>query len=1108
MKKKKISLKVSSLAILTGVISTASVISIAATTFSKNTTTNKAVDSTATTNLLSTQTSTVASKQSTPTSTTGVKAKITNYSVARPTNVETEWTYLSSRYGESGFEYPGVNNDYSNANNRLIYDSGKWIDMSNDVMEETVLLAYNNATNSIWTTYSDARYINSYLSKGKNYKHPAADGLYVNKIPASVKAVTKQFNVNTSVKGSVSLGLFAAPGEPFTLTFDKETFETLSKQNFSGLEVIVNENNFENYSACSVPTKLTTRYPYTKTTFTVDPKKRSVTLESPFGGMISLNVTGRTVDQYYDFQNNDRNWIKFEVSGALETLQYIQGETSENGWKTQINKLKSGSIYASAVSLVGEFGSVIIPATGPNEFGGVNINDMVYPEAVMKKWADLGFLGAYLSNRDSSSNTATRVSYNFSNDSYWGGGVTNVGNSSFYAPINSGGEAFLTGIGGFNSTKSQELISGLGLDYKQDNVLFKGSESNKASQAMIPLLGILDDNTRGRNTVGAYGASDSFQDAYQTVKKIRNKQGNDQASIYTLLLYTVGPENYINYVRWAAKNNLNTSANWTPMKEVQSMSKFFGINLYQAFVNSNATWAGGWAKSYSSASKEDKAIIDSLQNQYPAMDFVANMYASGSYLLNNGSSWTYTGDYAPAYQISAGEDYTFDFGKFINSTSKSFNWSTLHVEAKSAQGVELQVDKKDSRKVIYKSGSKFVPEDEFLVTIYPNFKNNKLKNYVPSYTWKIKVKQVTNSALVSTYSTTTSYNANDLLSKIKSNVTKNITLTNESYDIYTNKDNYFTSSKNTSVRYRFKFVAQNTGRYIFSNVYSDSMAMYVNNKLMYHDESATSTYKNTTAANLNRGQALDFDILVSSASGAGKFDMAVDYTSTITPSLVTKTTPLNLWDNVVIQNIEAAKSLAGLSTLKEFTSNQKYVYKPRSINYFDYGNAIYNIGATEYDYSVLDTNSYTLKPVTNVTQDNLKKLNSQSTNFEVWNKKYIEFDLDFDKATKVSSLVFSHRIDNHINSRPEYIRVDATTESGQKINLYKGAYGGQFNDKGKAWSGLNFSGNQKYTKLSFYITANDSAKSIVLRKLYVSSAKYYPATNWSVYSDFKFNNKK
>lgn len=55
------------------------------------------------------------------------------------------------------------------------------------------------------------------------------------------------------------------------------------------------------------------------------------------------------------------------------------------------------------------------------------------------------------------------------------------------------------------------------------------------------------------------------------------------------------------------------------------------------------------------------------------MDFVANMYASGNYLLNNGSNMSYTGDYAPAYEVPAGEDYVFDFGKYINWTSKSFN---------------------------------------------------------------------------------------------------------------------------------------------------------------------------------------------------------------------------------------------------------------------------------------------------------------------------------------------------------------------------------------------------------------------------------------------------
>lgn len=385
MKNKKISLKASSLAVLTGVLSTASVISIAATSLNKNVAASNVDNTTVATNKATTV---AANKQTSPISTTGVKAQVTSREVARTTNdVKTLWTPLNSKYSKYGFKYPSVDHNYLDKKNSMMNEGANVVDFAREVLDERVLFKYGNGTNSIWTTYGDSRYVESYTKENKHYKHPAADGLYINKI-SKVGAVTKQFNVKTSLKGAVSLGLFAAPGEPFTLTFDKETFNTLKSQDFKGLEVVVNENNFESYSkVSSTAMRVTTRYPHTKSTFTIDPKKidetkRTITFESPFGGMLSLNIKSRLFDQNVDLTNNNSNWVNFEVSGALETLQYIQGETTQEAWESQIKKVKEGSIYSSAVSLVGEFGSIIIPATGDKEFGGVKVDDMIYPEVI------------------------------------------------------------------------------------------------------------------------------------------------------------------------------------------------------------------------------------------------------------------------------------------------------------------------------------------------------------------------------------------------------------------------------------------------------------------------------------------------------------------------------------------------------------------------------------------------------------------------------------------------------------------------------------------------------------------------------------------------------
>lgn len=997
----------------------------------------------------------------------------------RTSNVGYYQTDLINKYKNNGFKYPSYNYNYELGRNKFLNVNGNQVNVMKLVYEERVDF------NGKQVKYNDENFIKNEIAKKELKAHPAAATWYEKNVSKDTKAVEKKFIIGPTKIGLYPLGLYAPAGEVITFTFDDETFELIKKYDYRGLSVVINDNYWDNYNENNSG-RISNRYPFVCTYFSVDPASKSFKFGSPFGGNISVNISSFLSSVL----NTYINPISFTVSGAVESLNYVHGYTTEDEWNRQIRDVEDGLITAPNMSAMYSWSSMNIPFTGPKIVAGIKVKDIVFPYDTFKKWNNFQFLSAYMSRRYS-----RMVSMKFCDD-IWGNAAAWGGGYNLYSPILWAGSAFLSGVDRFNITNSWGLMHELNHTYQQDNTLFRRMHHNKTNQVTLGTLTLLSDTGLKRSETNIFqeGATSPatsgwtyLSNSFSNIQKLKNiGQSVGEYAVYGGLLFTMGGRNYIDYSRWAGVNHKNTDPGWTSLKEIQSLSNFIQVDLWPAFESVYNIWHDSWPRNYASANPSQKAIIDSLK-KYSAVDFLGNLYACGSYLFNNATNqYKYTGDVNSPYIVPAYQDYVFDFENFINSSNSKFNWTKIIVNPKSKNGVPLEVV---GKKLIY-SASKIPYNDkvdEFDITIIPGNWEGKPSNYVPGYKWKIKVAQNIQDANVNLYTNVTNWNINS--SNHADDVKKYSSFKSFNTRKIEDQTAYKVIGNDNLLRLRLSFIAPKTGKYIFNASWNDSIVVYANDNKVYSSVSSLASNK-IYEKQMKVNEIISFDIFVYSQNNSCSFNLEVE----------SNNKKIILENNLLGSNAYKEWYTLGRSlTSNMYRANQRFQYKPRFPDYLSFIQNWNNTIISNSEFVFPSKSLYNLKFVysTGGWVDISRLYNTKTGNIEVWGSSTpskLNFDVDFINPTKVGSLRFGHRTNHHFDARPTKIKVTGIEPSGKSIILYDGNYSSSISSRSDDSTIVNMNYTSVVKKLKIELT-NTSYRGLILSWFSYSPEIYVPLNN-------------
>lgn len=543
-----------------------------------------------------------------------------------------------------------------------------------------------------------------------------------------------------------------------------------------------------------------------------------------------------------------------------------------------------------------------------------------------------------------------------------------------------------------------------------------------------------------------------LENPFTTIKDLLKDDNNpscrkdDEYPIYALMLYTLGPKNYSDYVRWDTKFGTWTNG----FDEIATISKKFKTNFWPAFFNYGRFWSDTWPTTQQEITPEQQKVITELA-KYPAMDFVANQYACGNYLYNAATkSYDYNGDVLPAFEIPAGMDYKLDLSNFVVSVNKNFSWSKVIFPKTTLQGGTLTQDPKNPKNLIYHPSKNIKDNDEFDITIVPDHWQGQPENYVPGYKFKIKLRQVVNEPYLYTVQNLTgSNNFDDLFAQMQK-------MKPEDYDYcnpigFMNPATQFVNDQQQGIKISFKFVVPEDGNYKINVKWDDAIRLYVDGNLRFSNNKWTN--KMQTAAILpfqSAGDVVSVDIYCINKSGGGGVDVQFEVGNQ----------PIDLFEHVLAPNFETVLPNQQPETI---ITNPDYQYKLREIDHSVYRhNLTARTNFSDVKFPVYTPNTdYTLSSTTNPNQIN--NLNDYNTTYlEKWSNKnngypYAEFTVNFNKPSEIRSLLFGHRTNNHSNQRPTKIKVTITDANNQPLVAYEGPYGQEFSDRSNSYSVLNLS---------------------------------------------------
>ncbi len=1063
---------------------------------------------------------------------------VTNNNVPRTINNSYYDTDLLTKYKTLGFKYPSYDYNYETGENSILtLSDGTKLDMSNAVMDERVTLDGKQYK------YSDPEFIRKEIEKNELKKHPAADGIHQQKLSDSQNAVEKSFSLQSSVKGMTSLGLYAPAGEVCELTFSEETYQQMSKQNIDNFKIVINQSYWDNYRKPD-PGKISTRYPYVYTEFTVslydltyDHKYQFAT---PFGGTISVEInTPLWSPSYSNIYKSYTNY-DFTVSGAVEMLSYFHGLTTESDWNDQIAKVKNGTLSAPEMSIDFPFGSTNLAYTGIKQIAYTNIADIVYPKTQVSKWNDFLILSEYFASRDINNNIH-KLNFRF-NDDIWGGGAAWGGGDRLSCPLSWAKSSFLT--------ESEWSLSNWGMlheinhNFQQNDAFFIGDSHGETNQLTMDSFSIISDTGRWRNIANPTGEYNlngwqRMSNLYSLIQWIKNgnynANGNKTAGngkpaqsageyeyqIYGLILFMIGSYNYANYAKHDIATDNGKDSNGYPAEggfyEILELSDYFKLDFWPALqkyypiwyddgqrteANSYPNWDENhkWPKDYNSATPAQKAQIDRLRTSYKSFDFIGNIYAAGIYMYDNDTgNYVYTNDSSAEYSIPAGKPYTFDFEKGINwlenDPNYKFSWSEIKFESKTKLGGTLELDPTNNKKLIYTPPANSIGEiDEFDMAIVPENFLGRPSNYVPLYKWKIKVRQVPNAAVASTYifpndSYLDYYNLDKRINYMRDDA--NI-INNDITDLSQggiNFENNVDKDVPGGTRVKLNFIAPETGTYRFKVKYSFQIKMYKG-----FDKNAEEIYSNCWYSpgsyqdinkefRLTKGEVLPLDIFILSGSStkSGNYiykeqKPCLDIQATLNGNDI-----IDFASNII--NPDAVNLIDDPS---KFITDKKYHYSShRNIDLNKLQTSLFGLNVSR-DVNTIDTSKYTFQavaahcesgPITfNNIDSPLKKVDHNYV--EIWAPKnsnhpdtdlVLEFNANFNTPTNIGSVNFYNRTDNWTQARPTNITIKDQDDNV----LYDGKFGEQFADRSSASTIINFDKVHQVTQLKFTVS-NDT----------------------------------
>ena len=995
--------------------------------------------------------------------------KITDFNVQRNIQTEVYETYLTRRYKDS-FKYPAWNFDFKNIQqgNNGWQDLWDWEypgSVGTPVFTRAISTApmiWNERTNfeigkndkgeSVYAKYNDPKFILNEIKNNQLKQHPAAKTWFEQQINTQTKAITKQFSIAVNALGSTATGLYVAPGEVATLQFSQNTLNEMIAQKVKSFQIIINENFWDNTSADDLKDngRISKRYPFVKTTFTIDletlkQNNGEFKFGSPFGGAITIRPNAKMLKPNNNpFQQTYLNY-DFTISGALEMLTYSDNVTTEADWNDQIDRVRNGQISAPAMAIDLPLLAMNIPSTGINKFAGVSYDKIIFPKAVAKKWNSFMFVSEFLASRDKNNNFV-KLMLRFCDDIWGQGAAAWAGGDQTAMPVHWAADAFLNGVNRWNvMTSNWGTFHEINHNFQQNGALFKKRYHGETDIAIMLNLSLTSDHGRFKNLFNPLVEFDNGEwrswnqrtsNSFNSLSRINLGGSANECDLNTLLAYQFGSFNLIQYIRNDVYNAPNTAKGWTGFKEIIQLSDTFKVNLWPAMNKFKDLWSDGWNQTPPTDIQKE---LDRIEKSYKTIDFIGNLYATGIYAYDQpNDQFVYTNDTSAPIATAMNAPYVFDFEKAIVSFKDSVQWNELVFEEKTKLGGTLKLDPTNAKRLIYQPPANVYNQiDEFDIAIKPT---NKTGNYVEQYRWKIKMEIVSNLPLITLYKEpkTTNNSANFINDWAYMKNPENFAF-QAAIDPRTGiiadlnqKDNQWQRAKIS-----FNFVANETGRFdfkikgdswFFIDVDQDhkddpNAIWWKANKVLPRD------FMDTSSLNLTKGETVRFDVYLTERKFKNKLEMQA----------VVNGNTYDLFEHVTSPFAKASEDLLGFN------------YLPRAVDQDLFNSNLVN-GIANPLIDVINKDQYRFEiPGDNRKEPDQWLAKADGQVWEVWqnNKDVI---VNFNQPQTIGAISFSHRTNNHPEARATKLIVK---DQNNNI-LYDDRLGAQYNDRNKPHSIINF----------------------------------------------------
>lgn len=1059
-----------------------------------------------------------------PTSFHTTASKILKRDVERKINNNLYDTQILRDYPT--FKYPGWEYNYEGSTNgqpnRYQVIDGERIDGMDLVYNERV--EFNNTL----VKFNNPDFILNEIENDQLKVHPATKLWFQQEVDPEVKAIEKAFAVSSALPGNTPLGLYAAPGEVVTMTFELETLQKMKQQKIDDFRILINDSFWDNFVPGNTG-QMSTRYPFVRTEFRINVDKLIQNngvfkFGSPFGGAITVRVNKRLRSANSSSMHPAYDHFKFKVSGALETIYYNHTQTTKEDWDDQIERAKAGKIVAPAMQYDFAFGAITFASTGKQQFVGANLDDIANPFDVMERWTEFLFVSSFFSGKDL--DNSFKLWFQFNDDIQNGAGGVG-GNRNLQGPLSWAKQSFLDGLvkDGIDTwliDRQWGTFHEINHNFNQDRVLFYQNDHQETNQVSMVGLSLLSDQGRWRNLYNAdgnwnrhHGSWNRFANAWTVNQRlaIDNFQRENKKIPYELqylLLNTFGSYNFLDYVRDDLISDPNNRPGWTGFSEIVRLSKWFKLDLWPAmrevgnwFNETNSKRFNPWPTDDNDLKPEEKLITDELQKDFKAIDFMANLFAAGGYLWNQSQNkFVYTNDTQAPLDIAAGRDYIFDFEKGINSANPNVEWNDLEFSKTTKLGGSLKVDENNSKILIYTPPKNAVGEiDEFDMAISNfSFKNNKMPpNYVDKYVWKIKVRLVGNAPAISIYKDRFVPDSVNKPGKFR-----------EDFEYLKNPDNIKATlasdprpgilaepdepnalssldKKWTRAKISFDFIAPETGNYDFKikgfgwaflvDRANPDQIIWENNN---NNKPNANAWSPMFAKQLNKGERFKLDLYVTTKLRTTRFDIKANINNKF----------ISVFDHSVLPWVDEI-----IDEPNKLITEEKYQYKFRRLDMDRFQSPIGGIehapainaiskgnqnSANGYKFKIINEPNYVSPPgLPAQDKDADKRLTSRDKMlFEKWggsaaaNQPLVfQIEATFKELTKVGSIQFVNHQGTPYGGpgRP----TDITVYNQDQQILYQGKYGAQQNDRMKDTTIINFDGSYDVTKLIIELKNTD-----------------------------------